>query len=295
MPELPEVETVRRSLAPILTGRLISSVHGETFPDVMGPDGLDRADLLLGREIVGLDRRGKYLIVELEDGSALVVHLRMTGQLVVAQLDDPPLRFQHLAIGLVRNRPADDSSSEDADRPDVVELRFADQRKFGRVLHVPAQDRSSLFAGMGPEPLARAFTPEALAAGLAGRRAPLKNVLLDQRRVAGLGNIYVDEALFRAGINPLQPAGSLDAPAISALRGAIVAVLTESLERRGTTFSSFLDGYGRQGDNGDNLRVYGRGRMGLPCVTCGAPLQLIRLGGRSSSFCPMCQPLRWVP
>ncbi len=295
MPELPEVETVRRSLQPILTGRLISFVRGETFPDVMGPGGLQRADLPVGREIVGLDRRGKYLIVELDDGSALVVHLRMTGQLVVARPGDPPLRFQHLTIGLVRQRRTDDSSTENADGPHALELRFADQRRFGRVLHVTAQDRSSLFPAMGPEPLDEAFTPETLAAGLAGRRAPVKNVLLDQRRVAGLGNIYVDEALFRAGINPLQPAGSLDAPAISALQGAIVAVLTESVERRGTTFSSFLDGYGRQGDNGDNLRVYGRGRTGLPCVTCGSPLQLIRLGGRSSSFCPMCQPLRWVP
>ena len=292
MPELPEVETVRRSLEPIITKRLISSIHGGTFPDVMGPGGLDQAAGLVGREIVGLARRGKYLIVELNDESALVVHLRMTGQLVVVQPDDPPLRFQHLAIGLVWHRPTDDSTSHDAVGLEAVELRFADQRKFGRVLHVSKPDRSSLFPAMGPEPLDAAFTPNALASNLTGRRAPVKNVLLDQRRVAGLGNIYADEALFRAGINPQQPAGSLDSTSIKSLHHAIVAVLTESLDRRGTSFSSFLDGYGQQGGNGDNLRVYGRGRANLPCVNCGTPLQQIRLGGRSSTFCPVCQPLR---
>ncbi len=292
MPELPEVETLRRSLEPILTGRLINAVHGETFPDVMGPGGLDQAARLVGREIVGLDRRGKYLIIELDDGSALVVHLRMTGQLVVVHPDEPPLRFQHLAIGLVQHRSTDASSTDDAVGPDAVDLRYADQRKFGRVLHVPAQGRSSILPAMGPEPLSGAFTPEALASSLAGRRAPIKNVLLDQRRVAGLGNIYVDEALFRAGVNPLQLAGLLDRTSIIALHHGIVAVLTESLDRRGTSFSSFLDGYGRQGGNGENLRVYGRGRASLPCIVCGTPLQQIRLGGRSSSFCPVCQPFR---
>ena len=292
MPELPEVETVRRSLQPVITGRLISYVHGETFMDVMGPGGLDRSDLLLGRRIVGLDRRGKYLIVDLDDESALVVHLRMTGQLVAVGQEDPPLRFQHLAIGLARS--SSNGGSNDDDEPasdDTIELRFADQRKFGRVLHIAASERTQLFRTMGPEPLLTDFTPETLAAALANRRAPVKNVLLDQRRVAGLGNIYVDEALFRARVNPLRPAGRLDAAEITAIHAAIVSVLTESLDRRGTSFSSFLDGYGRQGENGENLRVYGRGRSGEPCMVCGAPLQLVKLAGRSSSFCPVCQPL----
>ena len=295
MPELPEVETVRRTLEPRITGRLITSIRGDTFPGVMGPGGLDRADRLLGRHVTGIDRRGKYLIVGLDDGSALVVHLRMTGQLVVVAPDEPPLRFQHLAIGLLRpclTRP--ERSGTPPTDADPIELRYADQRKFGRVLHVDERAREGLFQDMGPEPLEATFTPASLAATLAGRRAPIKNVLLDQRRVAGLGNIYVDEALFRAGIHPLQPAGSLVDEGIARLHSAIVTVLEESLVRRGTTFSSFLDGYGRQGDNGDNLRVYGRGRQNLPCPVCGAPLQSLRLAGRSSSFCPVCQPVQTV-
>ena len=286
MPELPEVETVRRSLEPRIVGRTIIAICGNTFPDVMGPGGLDRAGRLLGRMVSGLTRRGKYLTVALDDGSALLVHLRMTGQLVVAAPDDPPLRFQHLAMTL--SQPEDESSS---DEPVVVELRFADQRRFGRVLHVGAEAVPELLSHLGPEPLGADFTVPVLAAALRGRRAPIKNVLLDQRRIAGLGNIYVDEALFRAGIHPLQPAGSLTEVEVAAVHGAVIAVLSESLDRRGTTFSSFLDGYGRAGDNAANLRVYGRGRQGSPCPTCGAPLQTLRLSGRSSSYCPQCQPL----
>ena len=234
MPELPEVETVRRSLEPVVVGRLITSIRGDSFPNVMGPGGLDRADRLLGRRIVALDRRGKYLIARLDDGSALLIHLRMTGQLVVASPRDPPLRFEHLAIGLAG--PRDVPGSDDAP---PVELRFADQRRFGRVLLIEPDAVPGLFGQLGPEPLAPAFTVPALADALRGRRAPVKNVLLDQRRVAGLGNIYVDEALFRARIHPLQPAGSLADAEVARLHDAIVVVLREALDRRGTTFSSF--------------------------------------------------------
>lgn len=286
MPELPEVETVRRSLEPLIVGRRIAGVRGDTFPDVMGPGGLHRSDQLIGRQIVSLERRGKFLIANLDDGGALLIHLRMTGQLVVTAPAEPPLRFQHLALALAW--PGEESLN--GQRP-TIELRFADQRKFGRVLHIDAPSVPTLFRHLGPEPLAPDFTVDTLSDAVHGRRAPIKNVLLDQRRIAGLGNIYVDEALFRAGIHPLQPAGSLDGERIAGLRVAIAAVLTESLDRRGTTFSSFLDGYGREGENAGNLRVYGRGRKGLPCPTCGTPLEMLRLGGRSSSFCPVCQPL----
>ncbi len=287
MPELPEVETVRRSLLPIITGRVITSITGGSFPDVMGSGGLDRAEVLLGRAIDGISRRGKYLSIDLDDGTALVVHLRMTGQLVAVDPDTPPLRFQHLTIGLATPMETDGSTRN----RHPVELRFADQRRFGRVLHVSAQERDDGFARLGPEPLDAGFTPDSLSQATRGRRAPIKNILLDQRRVAGLGNIYVDEALFRAGIHPLRAGASLSDAETEILRRAIVAVLDESLDRRGTTFSSFLDGYGEPGENGANLRVYGRGRSGEPCVTCGTPLALIRLAGRSTSFCPSCQSL----
>lgn len=287
MPELPEVETVRRSLEPLIVGRRIAGIRGGTFPDIMGPDGLQRSDRLIGRQIVGLDRRGKYLIADLDDRSVLLVHLRMTGQLVIADPAEPPLRFQHLALALARSS---DQSSH-GQRP-TIELRFADQRKFGRVLHIDAPSVPGLFRHLGPEPLAPDFTAVTLSDAVHGRRAPIKNVLLDQRRIAGLGNIYVDEALFRAGIHPLRPAGLLTSSDLAKLHEAIQTVLIEALDRRGTTFSSFLDGYGRRGENGSNLRVYGRGRMKAPCPTCGTPLESLRLGGRSSSYCPICQPIR---
>lgn len=297
MPELPEVETVRRTVAPLLLRRPITGVDGGTFPGVMGPGGLDRSGTLIGRLVTRIDRRGKYLFGWLDDGTALVVHLRMTGQLVVVPVDEPPLRFQHLAVGLA-GTPDDIDVPGDLDRDlraSPAELRFADQRKFGRVLHLDAAGVSAISAALGPEPLDPGFTVDALAAALSGRRSPVKNLLLDQRRVAGLGNIYVDEALFRAGIHPLQPAGSIALEAIASLRDAIVDVLTESLARRGTTFSSFLDGYGRQGDNVTNLRVYGRGRSGQPCPVCGTPLQHLVLSARSASWCPTCQPLVPTP
>ena len=222
-----------------------------------------------------------------------IVHLRMTGQLVVTTPGEPPLRFQHLTIGLAGpdSLQSDDPVTTSLGA-ELIELRYADQRKFGRVLHVGKDAREGSFRDMGPEPLGTDFSPATLAAALAGRRAPVKNVLLDQRRVAGLGNIYVDEALFRARIHPLRPAGSMSWEETEALHGAIVSVLEESLARRGTTFSSFLDGYGRQGDNGDNLRVYGKGRQNQPCPVCHAPLQSLRLAGRTSSYCPVYQPLR---
>jgi formamidopyrimidine-DNA glycosylase len=297
MPELPEVETVRRTLTPLVVGRLVMSVTGADFPEVMGPGGLDRADSVVGRTVVGISRRGKYLSVDLDDDTALLVHLRMTGQLVAVPPQTPPLRFQHLAVGLVSSPTRGGSAPAAAtdapgDRPDpgAIELRFADQRRFGRVLHLPAAERDRQFDRLGPEPLGAGFTVEALAATLSGRRAPVKNILLDQRRVAGLGNIYVDEALFRAGVHPLRSGLSLTGAEVVALRAAVVDVLEESLHRRGTTFSHFVDGYGDPGENGANLRVYGRGRTGEPCVACGGPLALFRLGGRSTSYCPHCQP-----
>ncbi|HEV2527943.1 MAG TPA: bifunctional DNA-formamidopyrimidine glycosylase/DNA-(apurinic or apyrimidinic site) lyase [Thermomicrobiales bacterium] len=287
MPELPEVETVRRTLVPLISGRVIVSVAGADFPDVMGAGGLDRAGSLLGRAIDGISRRGKYLAIDLDDDTALLVHLRMTGQLVAARPDTPSLRFQHLTIGLASPGAGDD----DSPAGESLQLRFADQRRFGRVLHVPRTERDEQFLRLGPEPLGPDFTPSALAGMTSGRKAPIKNILLDQRRVAGLGNIYVDEALFRAGVHPLRAGDSLTEPELVELHAAIVTVLEESLARRGTTFSSFLDGYGDPGENGMNLRVYGRARTGEHCVVCGTTLNLIRLGGRSTSFCPRCQRL----
>jgi formamidopyrimidine-DNA glycosylase len=276
MPELPEVETVRRSLVDRLVGRRIVDLRVGDFPAIVGPLGVAATRALLTqRLIVGLERRGKYLLVPLDDGTYLAVHLRMTGQLRLVCHDDSPLRFERLAMVLDDGR----------------ELRFCDQRKFGRVVHYSPEEKSSLDRSLGPEPLSAEFTTSVLVERLGGRSGRLKPILLDQAVIAGLGNIYVDEALFRARLHPERPARTLSPPEIAELWTAIRAVLSEALDNRGTTLSDFQDGDGQRGANQHNLSVYGRGRRGEPCLRCGSPLACIVVGGRSSHYCPSCQPL----
>jgi len=273
MPELPEVETVRRSLLTPVVGRGIVGLRPAGFAEIMGPEGVDAVrPRLLGRQIVDVRRRAKYLLIDLDDGTTLLVHLRMTGRLEVARRDAPPLRFEHLAIELDDGR----------------DLRFADQRKFGRVLHVLPDDLRRLGGRLGPEPLTRSFTAERLAGSLGRRPGKLKSVLLDQKLIAGLGNIYVDEALFRARLHPERAANSLSPDEVRRLHRAIRAVLREGLLHRGTTFSSFQDAAGERGENQANLRVYGLGNKGH-CPRCGGPLAKTVVGGRGTHFCPRCQ------
>jgi len=276
MPELPEVETVRRGLLPEITGRTIQSVEPIDFPGVLGEYSVDEATArLAGRVITGLDRRGKYLVFALDDDAGLIVHLRMTGVLMLEARTSPAPRFHRLTIGL------------DGER----DLRFADQRKFGRVIPASREALIGLDLKLGPEPLSDAFTADTLYASIHRRKAPIKSVLLDQGVVAGLGNIYVDEALFRAGIHPAALGASLGPEQAAGLHAAIQDVLRSGIEHRGTSFSSFRDAYGGKGANQHQLAVYGRGRSGLPCVRCGTPLMRIVLAGRGTSFCPTCQPM----
>jgi formamidopyrimidine-DNA glycosylase len=274
MPELPEVETVRRSLNHHVPGRRIIDVQTGDFSGVLGDNPELTAASLTDRVIEVIQRRGKYLLLRLDDGSYVVIHLRMTGQLLLTSHEHPTVRFQHLAISLDNGH----------------DLRFADQRKFGRVLHVSEETVKDLDHRLGPEPLASDFSASTLAAALRRRPGKIKSVILDQHVVAGLGNIYADEALFRAGIHPERSASSLTAPEISRLHRAIRSSLREAVANRGTTFSSFVDGYGASGSNAQHLRVYGRGRRGEACVRCGGALTLTLVGGRSSHFCPNCQP-----
>jgi formamidopyrimidine-DNA glycosylase len=279
MPELPEVETVRRSLLPHVLGRRIRGLRLGDFPGVLGGDSAEMvAARITGRAITAIDRRAKYLLFGLDDDSTLMIHLRMTGQLSVVPRSNPRLRFEHLAIEL------DDGN----------DLRFADQRKFGRVLHLLPADVSALDLRLGPEPLSSTFSAEFLAASLARRPGKVKSVLLDQKLVAGLGNIYVDEALFRAQIHPERSARTLTLDEVRRLHRAIRAVLRDSLDYRGTTFSSFQDANGESGGYGAVLSVYGRGGTG-PCPRCHRPLAKIIVGGRGTHFCPRCQQLDPAP
>lgn len=276
MPELPEVEIVRAIAAHELPGRVVTGVTFRDFPGVVGDTSPAAfAAMVTGRTLGEPERRGKYLVLPLDDGMALAIHLRMTGRLLVVAAGAPPARFEHLAIHLDGNR----------------DLRFADQRKFGRVLHAPLDEiRARLEMALGPEPLERGFTSDYLSGRLRGRTAPIKAFLLDQRHVAGLGNIYVDEALFASRIHPLTPAGTLTGAQVRSLVRSIRQVLRAAIANKGTTFSAFENPYGERGTNATFLKVYGRARHGEPCPRCGSPLAWARIGGRGTSYCPRCQP-----
>jgi formamidopyrimidine-DNA glycosylase len=274
MPELPEVETIRRSLEERIVGRSITDVTLRNFPGVIGgadPDEFRGA--LQGLTVHAVERMGKYLRLRLDSGQNLVIHLRMTGQLVIVPKFAAPLRFEHLALGF-----------------GDIDLRFADQRKFGRVLLTTDSEADGIALVLGVEPLSDQFTAESLQLLLRNRQAPIKAFLLDQRRIAGVGNIYADEALFRARIHPMRAAGSLADEEVASLVTAIRTVLEEGLLRRGTTFSSYRDANGVPGDNVANLRVYGRGGKEI-CDTCGALLSKMTVAGRGTHLCSICQPL----
>lgn len=275
MPELPEVETVRRSLEPHILGQCIDGLSVGTFAGVLGGMAPDVArSMLVGRTISAIRRRGKFLLVDLDDGSGIEIHLRMTGHLQLTGRDDPEIRFQHVAIHFDNGR----------------DLRFADQRKFGRVIVHLGNPELGLKTKLGPEPLDAGFTPEVLADLLKKRSTAIKNVLLDQRAIAGIGNIYADEALFRSRINPLRAAKSLRADEVRRLHENIRLVLENGVEHRGTSFSTYRDANGESGSNQHHLLVYGKGRAGAPCPECAGPLRHVVIGGRTSHYCPHCQP-----
>jgi len=272
MPELPEVETVRSTLAPVLRGRTLERVavlDGRlTRPEA--PEAV--AAELQGEHVADVRRRGKYLIVVFASGRHLLVHLRMTGsfQHPVAEGSDPHLR----AVVTL-----DDGS----------DIAYRDVRRFGTwIVLEPGELEAYLDERIGGEPLERAFTTARFARALRGRRAPIKGALLDQRAVAGVGNIYADEALWLARIHPERPAGELDTEEVAALRRAIRRVLRLGIERQGATLRDYRDANGRAGAMQHEFRVYGRG--GEPCEGCGTPIAKTRVAGRGTWFCPACQP-----
>jgi formamidopyrimidine-DNA glycosylase len=269
MPELPEVETVRSSLEPVLAGRRLERVEigDPRLTRPFDPDVVARS--LVGETVAHVRRRGKYLIVLFESGRALLVHLRMTGSF---RRDDDPHARATIAL--------DDGS----------QLVYRDVRRFGTWLVLePGELDPYLEARIGGEPLERAFTPAVLAARLAGRKAPVKAALLDQRTVAGLGNIYVDEALWRARVHPLRPAGQLDEDELRRVHRAIRDALRMGIRRQGASLRDYAQPDGARGRMQDEFKVYGR--EGEPCDRCGTPIEKTRAGGRGTWYCPSCQ--RW--
>jgi formamidopyrimidine-DNA glycosylase len=272
MPELPEVETIRRDLLPVLRGRAFTHVwvSPDAFRLVQAPLPADFARLLSGRRIEDISRRGKFLVFDLSGGLYLLVHLRMTGALLHRPSSAPPDRYVRAILSL------DDGS----------ELRFSDLRKFGALWLVP--DPLTVLGGLGPEPLERGLTPALLRELTARRRAPIKSLLLDQRALAGLGNIYADEALFAAGLHPQRPAAGLSDSEVRRLHGAIRRVLTAALTDRGASFSDYVDASGREGRHQFRVKVFRR--TGQPCYVCGREIARVKVAGRSTHFCPKCQP-----
>ena len=275
MPELPEVETVRRALAPLLEGRTIVEARIDDPRLVQPRDRVEAAAELLGETFAVADRRGKYLLLRLASGRVLVVHLRMTGAFVAgaaAAADAPAI--PHLRALLV----LDDSSR----------IAFRDVRRFGTwTLLEPHEVEPYLDGRLGPEPLG-SFTAAAFAQRIGARHAPVKAVLLDQKAIAGVGNIYADEALWRASIHPLVPCADLAPAQLRSLHRAVRAALEAGIERQGATLRDYRAPDGSAGGMQDEFKVYGRD--GEPCLRCGGPISKIRVAGRGTHFCPRCQP-----
>ncbi len=272
MPELPEVETIRRQLAPLVEGRVVArlEIADPRWCLPLAPEAI--RDAVQGRHVQELGRRGKYLVWELEDEAFLLMHLRMTGTL----LYDPPPGTPYERVRFALD--------------DGHELRFCDPRRFGTgELAIGAAARDAFFATrLGIEPLGDALTGASLRALARGRRAPVKAFLLDQRRIAGVGNIYADEALHRARIHPLRPAGSLTRAQCDALAATVRDALTAGLAAGGATIDDFRHADGVRGSFQHEFLVHRR--EGEPCPTCGAPIRKMVAAGRGTYVCERCQP-----
>jgi len=275
MPELPEVETVRRDLDSRVSGRRVTAISlapdsGRPVPVLKGIDETSFREGVVGARIESVERRGKYLLLRLDTGSMVVVHLRMTGVLLHRPADAPPDRFLRIVLSL------DDGS----------ELRFTDIRKFGGIWLVD-DVADAMATALGPEPLGESFTESLLAEALAGRKAPVKSIILDQRHIAGIGNIYADEACFAAGIDPRRTGANLTPSDVKALHEAVRQVLLFGVESRGASFRDYQDADGKAGNMQMYVKVFRR--TGKPCYTCGTAIERTRVGGRSTHYCPQCQ------
>ncbi len=293
VPELPEVETVRRQLEPEVLGKRIdrAEVLDERWTRPEPPRTVERA--LEGRTIESVSRRGKYLIVGLDEGQVLVMHLRMTGNLLLRPANSGAVAdlMESDRLGgprLYESRPEPRHLRARLEFDDGSELLFTDARRFGTGVVLDADDLEEYLAPRaGIEPLTDALTAEAICELAAGRQAPLKSFLLGQAAVAGIGNIYADEALWRAELHPLSPAGSMRREHCEALRQGIVEALEVALANRGSSIDDYRDLRGERGSMQDEFVVHTR--EGEECLRCGTEIRRILVGGRSTYFCPGCQ------
>lgn len=273
MPELPEVETIKQTLRAKLTGLSFTAVR-IFLPGVIRTPPADQFEkMIAGAKIMKLGRRGKYLLFQLSKELTLVIHLRMTGRLLYHAAGEPAPKYTHVIFYL--------------DNGD--EMRFADMRRFGRLWLVPESKLVELagFKNLGIEPLDQMFTRDFLKKEMRRRHTRIKPLLLDQSFIAGLGNIYADEVLYRAGINPERSSNTLTPREITRLFHAIRTVLQEGIKHKGATVRDYVDADGREGGYQDLLKVYKK--AGQPCPRCGKIIEKKKIGGRSSYYCPRCQ------
>ncbi|MCL4858426.1 MAG: bifunctional DNA-formamidopyrimidine glycosylase/DNA-(apurinic or apyrimidinic site) lyase [Caldilineaceae bacterium] len=276
MPELPEVETYVRELTPALHGRQVMDAHVLWPRTIAAPTPEAFVQRISGARFIAFERRGKYMVLGLDQGDTLIVHLRMTGHLHVHPASMAPDKHTHVVMSLDDGRRLD----------------FQDSRKFGRLWLT--RDPGLVLAHLGPEPLDAHFSMAEWQAKLAGRRAAIKALLLDQAIIAGVGNIYADEALFLAGLHPTQRGGELTLPQLAALHASIQAVLLAAIEKGGSSLgNSSLQNHvrptGAPGNYQEAHRVYQR--TGQPCPRCGYPIERMVIAQRSTHFCPQCQRL----
>jgi formamidopyrimidine-DNA glycosylase len=273
MPELPEIEVLRRSLEPHLLGDRIERVEVRN-PALREPVATARLRRdVQGRAVIALRRRSKYLLIDLEAGRTIAVHLGMSGRLTLVPAETPREPHEHVAFHLRSGR----------------RLRLRDPRRFGLVFAAATAELAGdpHFVHLGVEPLEEGFSGEVLAGGAAGRRGPVKAFLMDARVVVGVGNIYASEALFRAGVHPGRPVSRISRSRWDRLAESVVAVLRQAIAEGGTTLNDFADGEGRSGYFQVSLSVYDR--EGAPCLGCGRPVRRIVQAGRSTFYCRRCQ------
>jgi formamidopyrimidine-DNA glycosylase len=317
MPELPEVEYTARQLRATVVGATIQEAEVFWERTIGYPDLPDFLAEIAERRIEGIRRRGKFLLIDLSGNLFLSIHRRMTGNLLLLPAGwkiDTSLRElgpaiwstkgptfiipEHIGVPLVGSQSSEDILPAESllrycrvcfNLVDGRRLLFTDPRKFGRIELWPRSREEEAFAGLGVEPLSEEFTVEHLATALASRKSGIKQVLLAQEVVAGVGNIYADETLFYAGIHPLRRADSLTPLEVGLLHEGIITVLRRGIEHGGTSFNDYRDLWGEAGENYNHVRVYQR--TGEPCVRCGTLIERIVIAQRSTHFCPTCQRL----
>jgi formamidopyrimidine-DNA glycosylase len=273
VPELPEVETIAADLRPHLVGRTIVKCE-LLFPTIVRhPEPEVFVDSVVGQKITSIGRRGKYILIRLVDDLVLVVHLGMSGQLRLVEASTPVAAHTHVMFDLDDGR----------------QLRYRDPRRFGRLLlgTEPALLTAKAMPPLGPEPIDPGFGADDMYQRFRRRKAKLKAILLDQSTIAGVGNIYADESLHRARLRPDRIAGSLSKKSVRRLHESLRESLLLAIQNRGSSVDTYRDAWGEFGEQQEKLLVYGR--AGQPCFTCGRPLSLVRIAGRSSVFCRHCQ------